>query len=200
MEKLRKQGTKPLFFFCKGGGIYGKKILKSDLSIQGINRLCQELEKYRDSLTYKARLLAEKLAEIGIKVAEAKIGESPLGKYVTIKTDITEEQAVCRAILIATGETFEHEGYAPFNSLLAIEFGAGIRYNSEENPKAPDLGFGVGTFPDQTHAFDKNGWWFWSEEKQAWIHSYGVKATMPMYQASMEIQQNIVKVAKEVFK
>lgn len=200
MEKSRKQGTKPLFFFYKGGGIYGKKILKSDLSIQGINRLQKELEKYRDSLTYKTRLLAEKLAEIGIKVAEAKIGESPLGKYVTIKTDITEEKTGCKAILIATGETFEHEGYAPFNSLLAIEFGAGIRYNSEENPKAPDLGFGVGTFPDQTHAFDKNGWWFWSEEKQAWIRSYGVKATMPMYQASIEIQQNIVKVAKEAFK
>lgn len=174
--------------------------MKSDLSIQGIKRLCQELEKYRDSLTYKARLLAERLSEIGIKVAEAKIRESPLGKYVTIKTDITEEKSGCKAILIAIGETFEHEGYAPFNSLLAIEFGAGIRYNKEENPKAPDLGFGVGTFPDQTHAFDKNGWWFWDERKKEWIHSYGVEATMPMHQASLEIQQNIVKEAKKVFK
>lgn len=175
-----------------------KKTLKADLSLSSIRNLQRELEKYRDSLTYKSRLLAEKLAEIGIKVAETNIGESPLGKYVTIKTEITEEQAGCRAILIATGETFEHDGYAPFNSLLAIEFGAGIRYNSEENPKAPDLGFGVGTFPDQTHAFDKNGWWFWSEEKQVWIHSYGVKATMPMYQASLEIAENVVKIAKQV--
>lgn len=31
------------------------------------------------------------------------------------------------------------------------------------------------------------------------IHSYGVKATWPMYEASMEIQRNIVKVAKEIF-
>lgn len=176
-----------------------KKTLKADLSISSIRNLQKELEKYRDSLTYKVRLLAEKLAEIGIKVAEAKIGESTLGKYVTIKTDITEEKTGCKTILIATGETFEHDGYAPFNSLLAIEFGAGIRYNREENPKAPDLGFGVGTFPDQTHAFDKNGWWFWSEEKQAWIHSYGVKATMPMYQASLEIAENVVKIAKQVF-
>lgn len=176
-----------------------KKNLKADLSASSIRNLQRELEKYRDNLAYKARLLAERLSEIGIKVAEAKIGESTLGKYVTIKTDITEEQAGCRAILIATGEKFEHDGYTPFNALLAIEFGAGIRYNSEENPKAPDLGFGVGTFPDQTHAFDKNGWWFWSEEKQAWIHSYGVKATMPMYQASLEIAENVVKIAKQVF-
>ena len=176
-----------------------KKPLKADLSASSIRNLQRELEKYRDSLNYKARLLAERLLEIGIKVAEAKIGESTLGKYVTIKTDITEEQAGCRAILIATGEKFEHDGYAPFNTLLAIEFGAGIKYNSEENPKAPDLGFGVGTFPDQTHAFDKNGWWFWSEEKQSWIHSYGVKATMPMYKASLEIADNVVKIAKQVF-
>lgn len=177
------------------------KYLKSsyNLSVSSIKQLQEDLRKYQDSLKYKCRELTEQLAEIGIKVADAKIGESPLGKYVAIKTDITEEKAGCKAVLIATGETFEHEGYVPFNSLLAIEFGAGIRYNSVENPKAPDLGFGVGTFPDQTHAFDKNGWWFWSEEKQAWIHSYGVKATMPMYQASLEIQQNIVKVAKDVF-
>lgn len=177
-----------------------KKTLKADLSISSIRNLQKELEKYRDSLTYKCRLLAEELAKMGIKVAQAKIDESPLGKYISIKTDITEEKAGCKAILISIGETFEHDGYAPFNTLLAIEFGAGIRYNSEENPKAPEFGMGVGTFPDQTHAFDKNGWWFWSEEKQAWIHSYGVKATMPMYQASMEIQQNIVKITKDVFR
>ncbi len=176
-----------------------KKTLKADLSISSIRNLQKELEKYRDSLTYKCELLVKRLAEAGIKVAETNIGKSPLGKYVAIKTEITEEQAGCKAILIATGETFEHDGYSPFNSLLAIEFGSGIKYNSEENPKAPDLGFGVGTFPDQTHAFDKNGWWFWSEEKQAWIHSYGVKATMPMYQASLEIAENVVKIAKQVF-
>lgn len=177
-----------------------KKILKTNLSISSIRQLQKDLEGYKTDMERKCRTLAKSLSEIGINVAQARIEESPLGKYVTIKTDTTEEQTGCKAILVAVGETFEHEGYAPFNSLLAIEFGAGIRYNSEENPKAPDLGFGVGTFPNQTHAFDKNGWWFWSEENQAWIHSYGVKATMPMYQASMEIQQNIVMMARKIFK
>lgn len=177
----------------------GKKILKADLSTQSIRKLQSDLRKYQDDVVKKCRTFSEQLAEIGINVAKARIGESPIGKYVEIKTDITEEQAGCKAILIATGATLESEGYAPFNTLLAIEFGAGIKYNSEENPKAPEFGMGVGTFPGQTHAFDKNGWWFWSEEKQAWIHSYGVKATMPMYQASMEMMKNIEKVARDVF-
>lgn len=176
-----------------------KKTLKADLSISSIRNLQRELEKYRDSLTYKAGLLAEKLSEIGIKVAEAKIGESPLGKYITIKTDITEEKAGCKAILIATGKTFEHEGYAPFNTLLAIEFGAGIHYNKTPNPNADKFGLGVGTFPGQVHAFE-DYWFYWSDKEQKWLPTHGVRATWPMYSAGLEIQNNIVKIAREVFK
>lgn len=176
-----------------------KKVFKADLSISSIRNLQKELEKYRDSLTYKCRELVEKLSEIGINVAKARIGESPLGKYVTIRTDITEEQAGCKAILVAIGENKESEGYPPFNTLLAIEFGAGIHYNPIPNPNAADFGLGVGTFPGQIHAFE-DYWFYWNEEEQKWLPTHGVKATMPMYRASMEIQQNIVKVAKEVFR
>lgn len=176
-----------------------KKPLKADLSISSIRNLQKELEKYRDSLTYKCRLLAEELAKTGIKVAQAKIDESTLGKYVTIKTDITEEKAGCKAILVATGEVKESEGYAPFNTLLAIEFGAGIHYNKTPNPNADKFGLGVGTFPGQIHAFE-DGWHYWDHKEQKWRYTHGVKATMPMYNASMEIQQNIVKIAKDVFR
>lgn len=175
-----------------------KKTLKTDLSISSIRNLQKELEKYSDSLTYKCRLLVEELAKAGIKVAQAKIDESPLGKYVTIKTDIEEEKAGCKAILIATGETFTNDGYAPFNTLLAIEFGAGIHYNKTPNPNADKFGMGVGTFPGQIHAFE-DGWYYWDDKAQKWRYTHGVKATMPMYNASMEIQQNIIKIAKEVF-
>ena len=175
-----------------------KKVFKADLSISSIRKLQRNLEKYRDSLTFKCRELSEKLSEIGINVAKAKIGESPLGKYVTIKTEITEEKAGCKAILIAVGENKESEGNAPFNTLPAIEFGAGIHYNPIPNPNADELGLGVGTFPGQIHAFE-DYWFYWNDKEQKWLPTHGVKATMPMYMASMEIQQNIVKVAKEVF-
>lgn len=175
-----------------------KKILKADLSVSSINNLKKQLQDYQKELTRKCKQLAERLSEIGIKVAQVRIDESPLGKYVTIKTDITEEQAGCKAILVAAGETFEHEGYSPFNSLLAIEFGAGIYYNPIPNPNADKFGLGVGTFPGQIHAYE-DYWFYWDEEKQEWLSTHGVKATMPMYQASMEIQQNIVKAAKEIF-
>lgn len=177
-----------------------KKAFKADiLSPSSIRKLQADLGKYKKDLIQKCRLLAERLSEIGINVAEAKISESPLKRYVSIRTDITEEQAGCKAILIATGENQESEGYAPFNTLLAIEFGAGIHYNPVPNPNAGEFGLGVGTFPGQVHAFE-DYWFYWDEDEQKWLPNHGVKATMPMYEASMKIQNAIFKTAKEVFK
>lgn len=176
-----------------------KKTLHCDiLSQSSIKQLQKDLQAYQQEIIQKTKLLAKRLAEIGVQVAEAKIGESPLGKYVTLKTDITEEQAGCKAILIATGEVKQSEGYADFNTLLAIEFGAGIHYNPNPNPNADEFGMGVGTFPGQIHAFE-DGWYYWDDKAQEWRYTHGVKATMPMYYASMEIIQSVVKTAKEIF-
>lgn len=171
----------------------------SDLSVKGIENLKKQLLNYKDDLHRKCEEYVRRLAEVGISVAQARIGQSPLGKYVSIKTEISEEKAGCKAILIATGEVKQSEKYPPFSTLLAIEFGAGIHYNSgNENPKAEELGFGVGTFPGQIHAFE-DGWYFWDEKQQKWRYTHGVKATMPMYGASVEIAKKAGKIAKEVF-
>ena len=55
-----------------------------------------------------------------------------------------------------------------------------------------------GTFPGQTHAY-QDTWFYWDENTQEWKPTHGVKATMPMYNADMEIIKNVVKFAKEVF-
>ena len=82
--------------------------------------------------------------------------------------------------------------------MLAVEFGAGIFYNSTENPKAPELGFGVGTYPGQIHAFE-DGWYYWDDKTETWRYTHGIKATMPMYNAEQQIIQQYVKIAREVF-
>lgn len=175
------------------------KPFKTDLSVKGINNLIKQLNDYQNNLQKKCEEYVRQLAEAGIKVAQARIRESPLGKYVSVKTEISEEQAGCKAILIATGAVKQSEGYPPFSTLLAIEFGAGIHYNAgNENPKADELGFGVGTFPGQIHAFE-DGWYYWDEKKQEWRYTHGVKATMPMYGASVEIAQKAREIARQVF-
>lgn len=175
------------------------RVFKCDLSQKGIEKLIKDLKNYRDViLPNKCKELVTRLSEIGMQTAKVHIDESPLGYYVTIRTEIEPSKMGCKAILIATGETKTSDEYNDFNTLLAIEFGAGIHYNKEPNPKANELGFGVGTFPGQIHAFEE-GWFYWDEESQSWKYTNGVKATMPMYNASVEIIRNIKKIAKEVF-
>lgn len=176
-----------------------KKVFKADLSVSGLNDLKRQLLQYKDDLPTKCEKLVYRLLQIGVTVSQTMIRESPLGKYVTVTTNISADKMGCKGVLLAKGAVKEQDGYAPFSILLAIEFGAGVHFNPTPNPISAEMGYGVGTYPGQMHAFDPNGWYFWSEEKQQWIHSYGVKATMPMYSADMQIIQNVVKTAKEVF-
>ena len=176
-----------------------KKVFKADLSVKGIEALKSQLLQYKDSLPIKCEKLVSRLLQSGVAVSQSKVSESPLGKYVTVTTNISADNMGCKGILLAKGAVKEQEGYAPFSILLAIEFGAGIHYNPTPNPLiSSEFPYGVGTFPGQTHAYE-DMWFYWDENSQEWKTTHGVKATMPMYSADMEIIQNVVKFAKEVF-
>lgn len=176
----------------------GKKIIVDIFNSKSINRAIKQIQRYRDDLPKKCEELCRRLAESGVQVAKTAISESPQGKTITLTTDIRPEKAGCKAILMATGKTVTSSDGRSFNLLLAVEFGAGIKYNAKSNPKASEFGMGVGTFPDQTHAFDPNGWYYLGDDGE-WHHSYGAKAAMPMYKAGVEIRRQILAIAKEVF-
>lgn len=169
------------------------------LSEDSIKKAIQDLEQYKKDLNRKIEIFTEKLAKRGEKVALQRINESPLRRSITLRSEKKSSETGCKVILIATGEIKQSGDYPPFNTLLAIEFGSGIHYNPVPNPNEADFGLGVGTFPGQTNAFNKDGWWFYDEKKDEWIHSYGVKATMPMYRATVEMINTYKEVAKEVF-
>lgn len=175
-----------------------KKVLKTDLSLDGIEALKRQLLQYKDDLPKKCQKLVSSLLQSGIEVASTSISESPLGKYVTVSTNISSEQMGCNGILLAKGAVKEHEDYEPFSILLAIEFGAGIYKNPKANPLTTEMGYGVGTFPGQTHAF-QNVWYYWDENSREWKPTSGIKATMPMYNASEDIRNKVIKTAKEIF-
>ena len=176
-----------------------KKVFKADISVKGIEALKSQLLQYKDSLPIKCEKLVSRLLQSGVAVSQAKISESPLGKYVTVTTNISADEMGCKGILLAKGAVKEQDGYAPFSILLAIEFGAGVHFNPTPNPLiSSEFPYGVGTFPGQTHAY-QDMWFYWDENTQEWKPTHGVKATMPMYSADMEIIQNVVKFAKEVF-
>lgn len=173
----------------------GKTVLTANLSVKSMKKLQKDVKKYRDDLVKKCELFTKRLAEKGLQVAEAKVSESPISHYIHVKVDCDGLEAV----LIAKGDVQKSDEYADFSTILAVEFGAGIHYNPVPNPKSAEMGYGVGTFPGQIHAFE-DFWVYWNEETQEWITTHGIKATMPMYEAHKEMLLSVEQIAKEVFR
>lgn len=174
----------------------GKRVIRGELSSKGIQNIINQLQDYKQDLHRKAELLCQRLAEDGLTVAQAKVGESPLGKTISLRIDMEPSKAGCKAMLIASGQTKSND-YGTVSTLLLVEFGAGVFYNPSDNPKAGEMGYGIGTFPGQIHAFE-DGWYYWGEDEK-WHYTHGVKATMPMYSASVAIREQVASIAKEVF-
>ena len=177
-----------------------KKTLEINLFDGGksLREAIKQIEDYRNDLPRKCQEICRRLAEEGVRVADAAINSVPIGKTITLTTDINPSRMGCKAIMKMTGRETRTEDGRIFYTALAIEFGAGIRYNPTANPKAAEFGMGVGTFPDQTHAFDPNGWYYLDSNGE-WKHSYGVQAGMPMYHAFSEMTKSVDKIVKEVF-
>lgn len=184
-----------------------KKTLKADLSISSIRNLQKELEKYRDSLTYKCRLLAEKLSERGVEIARVQIADL---------------DAIFTGELIQSLHT-EYKDSSKFGAVFAVvtdsshcafvEFGSG--QVGMENPYPYPLPEGVSwdyntgkTIRQAEHdivihgdVFIKAGEYFWTYlGDDGKIHiTKGLPSRPFMYLTSLELQKEVVKIAQDIF-
>lgn len=176
------------------------KISLNPLSMKSIEEAKKELIKYRNSLPVKCQQIVNQLATEGLETAKVNVGS--FGKYITFTIQLNSLKDGYKAILIAkdsqkivsrwqTKTGMREEEVSP---LLMAEFGSGFK---AQNPNDIE-GVGQGTFPNQTHAFDKEGW-YWIDENGDLKHSYGISPTMPMYKASKTIEDRCISIAREVF-
>lgn len=161
-----------------------------NLSEKGINYLISLLENEQNSYREKLRIFVRRLIDIGIPIIDARINKSQgdSDKSHTIATNLDDNGDTISASITLSGR-----------DVLFIEFGAGIYYNKgNNNPKAAEMGYGVGTYPHQTHAINPGYWWYKGDDGK--LHfSLGTEATMPMYKASIEMIKRVEEVAMEVF-
>ena len=179
-----------------------KKVFKSDLSVKGIEALKRQLLQYKDiEIQNNCKELVVRLANEGITVGKQNVGG--FGKYITFSMKTDPYKDGCKAIMLASEngkiisswQTKDGIKTAEVSPLLMAEFGSGF---GAENPMKIE-GVGQGSFPNQTHAFDKEGW-YWIDLEGNLNHSYGVTAKMPMYKASIEMRNKIIGIARDVFK
>jgi len=166
--------------------------IKIDLfNKDSIRQAKKELKTYKKDLQNKCKAFVEELANIGLNVAMMTlahdgVGDAPRGASFAIK--VNQKGQLTQGILEVTGE-----------GILFWEFGAGFYFNAGgDNPYSGKFGMGAGTYPGQTHV-PEPGFWYYTDEQNDAVRSYGTEATMPMYKATMEMIQRVNGLAKQVF-
>lgn len=173
-----------------------KRVLKTDLSVSGINNLINEIENYKRELNAKCEYFTQRLAARGIAVAKQYASQNGYGNYLVFyhETDGSPELGY-KTVLVASQTGFIRKEWqtqdgireVDVSPLLMAEYGSG--------------NFAVaghqGTFPDQTHAFESA--WHWKDLDGVWHSSSGTHPTQPVYHAWKEMAEVIFDVAKEVF-
>lgn len=178
------------------------KKISFGLSPSEVRSAIKEIQDCQNSLNRKCEELCRRLASEGIQIAQAYIGSSGFGKYIRLSSEITPEQAGCKAVfymedsqkIVSEWQTQEGAKSAEVSPMLMLEFGAGLK---AENP-ANIPGVGTGTFPNQTHA--KEGSWSYMDLDGNWHTSSGVTPHMPMYHTGKELREKILSIARDVFK
>lgn len=182
--------------------------LNLKLSAKSIQRAAKEVRKYADNLRTKNQQFVDRLIKEGIEVAEwyaqdvgGTFGTHRMGRLVTFSRDVQEDGTGVVGLLIGKGQ----EVYSQIskgrsiNSLLALEFGtAGLAL-------PPQTAFhgrgGKGTNSTAGHENDLIWWVFVEGENGKTVPKKlsAIDPTRPMYHASMEIIQNVERVAREIF-
>lgn len=172
-----------------------KKILKADLSISGLRKLQSDLEKYKDNITYKCQLLAERLAEKGVEIAKMRISE----------LDAIFTGELIQSVHIQSGETTDNGAIfyvvADSRHAVFVEFGTG-QLGAEGGYPYP--------FPDGVEWNYNTGktifeispgqyGWFYPAKDGKWYFTQGMPSRPFMYETAMELRQIVEQTAKEVF-
>jgi hypothetical protein len=162
-----------------------KRIIKCTLDKQDIDRAIKELKAYKQEFLKKEKRLLEGLAEIGIKEASVR--------FTTAMYDGTND--------VSVELNSSENGYiitAKGKAVAFIEFGAGVYHNTSEpypNPR-PDGIVGIGEYGK---GMGKRKAWGYKNENDEVVITRGNPAAMPMWYASEEIKNSVLRIAKEVF-
>ena len=173
------------------------KISIDALSPKSIDAAIKKLGDYSKWIEVRAKVLCERLAERGLEVAGVEFGSAIYDGTNDVKVRLYDDGKKMR--VLAEGET-----------VLFIEFGTGVTHQTY-HPKRNEMGMNL-EIGGYGHGLGRlNGGWRYPEAKGAgtygekdpkhpgYIHTYGNPANMPMYNASQDIRNEMLRIAREVF-
>ena len=163
-----------------------KTVIKCTLDSDDIARAIKDLKQYKKQFLEREKKLLQGLAEIGLKEASVRFTTAMYDgtNDVSVKLDKTNNGYV----IVAEGQ-----------AVAFIEFGAGVYHNTGEpypNPR-PEGIVGIGEYG--TGKGKRKAWGYLNENNEVVI-TRGNPAAMPMWYASEEIKNSILKIVREVFR
>lgn len=163
-----------------------KKILKTNLSVSGIKALQQQLKDYQKDLTKKCEEFVRKLAEKGVEIAKMKVTDYDAIYTGELLASINSEQGA----VIQHGAKWIIYTNCPWAKF--VEFGTGIVGEHSPHPNTSIVGWKY-----DVNEHGEKGWFYFRDGEWHWTK--GMPSRPFMYETAMELRQEIVKVAKEVF-
>lgn len=160
------------------------KTIRLRLNGQSIDKAIAEVKEYKAWMHRKTEELAQRLAMIGMDEASIRFGTA---MYPDHNSEVTIEPTDKGWKIIASGE-----------DVCFIEFGAGVYYNGSEpypEPRPPGV-VGIGEYGQGKGKQDA---WGYYDDNGELVITHGTPAAMPMYHASRVMEQELLRIAREVF-
>lgn len=161
------------------------KRIKVRLGGSSIDKAIKELKSYEAWVKRKTAELTERLATLGAMEATVRFSRA----YYDGKKDVSVsvEPIPNGWKIVASGQ-----------DVCFIEFGAGVYFNgSEPYPDRPKGIAGIGEFGQGKGK--QNTWGYYSDSGDL-VLTHGTPAAMPMLHASRVMEQEIRRIAREVFR
>ena len=173
-----------------------KYIYKTDLSTEGVQKLIDDLINYKKNiLQNKIELLAKKLAEDGVHIAQANVARLDAIFNGELINSINAKQVASNrgtAVFFIVADS-EHAAF--------VEFGTG-QLGSEGGYPHP--------FPEGVNWEYNSGktifeispgqyGWFYPSDDGTWVFTQGMPSRPFMYETLLELMKTVEKAAKEVF-
>lgn len=154
------------------------------LGTQSLESAIREIKAWEKSVDKKLDELCRRLAQMG--AANISLGYARAIYSGDRDIQISVDPVPNGYAITASGET-----------VMIVEFGAGATYGYG-HPQAGTFGMGPGTHPDgKGHWDNRNGWWIPKENGGG--HTYGNPPSMVMYRTARELQDAVLRMAREVF-
>ena len=173
-----------------------KKKFKVDiLSPSSVKRLEQDLLAYRNDLPNKAKLLAQRLSEKGVKIAKARIAELDAVFTGELMSSVHAE-SLYSGQNMALFTIVVDSSHAAF-----VEFGAGQIGQEASYPYPFPAGIDWEYNTGQTIFEISPGQYGWFYQRDGrWYFTQGMPARPYMYETFLELKMIVEQTAKEVFR